>query len=127
MKWFRKAADLGDAFAMNRIGRLYKYGQGACKDEAEAKRWFQKARAAGYKGRANAGSRRTGVYRFTTSHTLLCPAPRDRTARAFDESPLGKFLRDGGGPLDSENRSKIKKRLRLNKSPEDAMPTQSVE
>ena len=43
MRWFRKAADLGNANAMENIGMLYRTGQGVIRDDAEALRWWRKA------------------------------------------------------------------------------------
>ncbi len=43
LRWFRKAADLGNANAMENIGMLYRTGQGVIRDDAEALRWWRKA------------------------------------------------------------------------------------
>jgi len=43
MSWFRKAADLGSASAMNHIGMLYDCGLGVKKDYNEAMSWYRKA------------------------------------------------------------------------------------
>jgi TPR repeat protein len=49
VRWFRKAADQGDAGAQNNLGVMYEQGRGGLvKDEAEAIRWYGKAADQGY-------------------------------------------------------------------------------
>ena len=43
IKWFKKSADLGNAEAMNNIGRLYHYQPGFSIDYTEAMRWYVQA------------------------------------------------------------------------------------
>ena len=43
MKWYRKAADQGDALAQSTLGNCYLFGQGVLKDEVEAVKWLRKA------------------------------------------------------------------------------------
>jgi TPR repeat protein len=43
MRFFRKAADLGDTQAMSNIGVMYDNGEGVPKNAAEAARWYKKA------------------------------------------------------------------------------------
>jgi TPR repeat protein len=43
VKWFRKAADQGNASAQNDFGVMYDEGEGVPKDHAEAVKWYQKA------------------------------------------------------------------------------------
>jgi TPR repeat protein len=43
VKWYRKAADKGNATAQFNLGMCYKNGIGTSKDESEAARWFRKA------------------------------------------------------------------------------------
>jgi TPR repeat protein len=47
MRWFRLAAERGNAVAMNNIGELYAKGQGVSKDCESARRWADKAAKAG--------------------------------------------------------------------------------
>jgi TPR repeat protein len=47
MKWFQKAADLGNAAAMYNIAILYEEGRGVKKDAQEAARWMESALRAG--------------------------------------------------------------------------------
>ena len=42
-KWFRLAAEQGNAVAQNNIGLNYVRGKGVVKDYSEAKKWFQLA------------------------------------------------------------------------------------
>jgi clan AA aspartic protease (TIGR02281 family) len=43
MRWFRKAAEQGDAQAQNEMGSMYMEGHGVPQDHAQAMRWFRKA------------------------------------------------------------------------------------
>jgi len=43
MKWFRKAAEQGDAQAQRNLGIMYHGGQGVSQDYGEAMKWFRKA------------------------------------------------------------------------------------
>jgi uncharacterized protein len=47
-KWFRKAADQGNAKAQHVMGMAYFEGQGVIKDAAEAVKWYRKAADQGY-------------------------------------------------------------------------------
>ena len=42
-RWFRRAADLGEATAMYSLGNLYMSGSGVTKDYGETVRWYRKA------------------------------------------------------------------------------------
>ena len=42
-KWYRKAADQGDAAAQSNLGVMYANGQGVPQDYAEAVQWYRKA------------------------------------------------------------------------------------
>ncbi len=50
MKWYRKAADEGNADAMSNIGALYANKQGVQQDYPEALKWYQKAANGGNTG-----------------------------------------------------------------------------
>jgi TPR repeat protein len=43
LRWYRKAADQGDAFAQYELGYMYHHGYGVSPDYAEAARWYRKA------------------------------------------------------------------------------------
>ncbi|CEN48114.1 conserved hypothetical protein [Capnocytophaga canimorsus] len=43
VKWYRKAAEQGDASGQNNLGDMYYYGYGVPKDKAEAVKWYQKS------------------------------------------------------------------------------------
>jgi TPR repeat protein len=43
MRWFRGAAEQGNADAIVHIGVLYQNGRGVARDSAEALRWYRKA------------------------------------------------------------------------------------
>ena len=43
VRWFRKAAEQGDATAQNDLGKAYATGEGAARDQGQAARWFRKA------------------------------------------------------------------------------------
>jgi TPR repeat protein len=40
VRWYRLAADQGDADAQQNLGRHYVYGTGVARDNAEALRWY---------------------------------------------------------------------------------------
>ncbi len=48
MKWYRKAANLGNVNAQFMLGLLYRYGNGVPQDYAEAAKWYRKAADLGY-------------------------------------------------------------------------------
>ena len=59
LKWFRKAADQGDADAQNGLGLMYREGHGVQQDYAEALKWFRKAAD---QGNANAQFKLGAMY-----------------------------------------------------------------
>ena len=48
MKWYRMAADQGDAPAQSSLGAMYYQGQGVPQNTSQALRWLHKAQAQGY-------------------------------------------------------------------------------
>jgi TPR repeat protein len=59
VKWFRKAADAGDALGQVSLGTRYQFGLGLPKDEDQALKWYRKAAEQEY---ANAQYRIGGMY-----------------------------------------------------------------
>ena len=49
VKWYRKAADQGNADAQNNLGVCYKNGEGVPQDYSEAVKWYRKAAEQGQK------------------------------------------------------------------------------
>ena len=47
-RWYRKAAEQGNANAQYNLGIMYYNGRGVPEDDSEAVRWFKKAAAQGY-------------------------------------------------------------------------------
>ena len=47
-KWYRKAAEQGNADAQNRLGVRYDRGEGVSKDVKEAAKWYAKSAAQGH-------------------------------------------------------------------------------
>ena len=47
MKWYRKAAEQGNAVGQARLGWMYENGSGVGKNEVEAVKWYRKAAAQG--------------------------------------------------------------------------------
>ena len=43
VKWYRKAAEQGNADAQKALGRMYENGKGVKQDDREAAKWFRKA------------------------------------------------------------------------------------
>ena len=48
MKWFRKAAEQGNAPAQTILGMMYEDGRGITQDYTEAARWYRKATDQGW-------------------------------------------------------------------------------
>ena len=48
MKWYRKAADQGDAAAQYNLGVMYKNGRGVLEDYVQAHAWLNLAAAQGH-------------------------------------------------------------------------------
>jgi hypothetical protein len=48
LRWYRKAADQGDAGAQQAIGSAYYYGDGVAQDRSEAARWYRLAADKGF-------------------------------------------------------------------------------
>ena len=48
VKWYRKAADQGNAFAQYKLGVMYSEGRGVPKDEREEVSWYRKAAEQGH-------------------------------------------------------------------------------
>jgi hypothetical protein len=48
VKWYRKAAEQGDADALNNLGVMYDNGRGVPQDHAEAVKWYRKAAEQGF-------------------------------------------------------------------------------
>jgi TPR repeat protein len=48
VKWYRKAAEQGDAEAQFKLGRAFVNGEGVDKDKMEAVKWFRLAAEQGY-------------------------------------------------------------------------------
>ena len=40
-KWYRMAAEQGNAFGQVNLGDMYEYGKGVARDFAEAARWYR--------------------------------------------------------------------------------------
>eukprot|EP00729_Bicosta_minor_P007000 gene7000-biopygen5174 len=47
-KWYRKAAEAGDAMAQCNLGNMYFNGKGVGQDHVEAAKWYRKSAEAGY-------------------------------------------------------------------------------
>ena len=50
VKWYRKAAEQGDANAQNSLGVMYYKGEGVPRDHQEAVKWYRKAAEQGHAG-----------------------------------------------------------------------------
>jgi TPR repeat protein len=47
VRWYRRAAEAGNAFAMGNLGFMYQEGHGIARADVEAVRWYRKAVEAG--------------------------------------------------------------------------------
>jgi len=82
MKWFRKAAEQGNASGERCLGFMYAEGRGVLKDETEAYKWYLLAGAQGEKD-AKKG--------YVKLERILTPAQREagqRMAREFKPMPI---------------------------------------
>ncbi len=61
MKWYRKAAEQGDARAQFNLGVMYDKGQGVPQDYAQAMKWYRKAAEQSDAGAQNNLSRMYGL------------------------------------------------------------------
>jgi hypothetical protein len=61
MKWFRKAAEAGNADAQTSLGGMYDLGWGVPQNYAEAMKWFRKAAE---QGNADAETSLGGMYEW---------------------------------------------------------------
>ena len=43
VKWYRKSAEQGNAYAQNNLGWMYSKGYGVSQDYSEAVKWYRKA------------------------------------------------------------------------------------
>jgi uncharacterized protein len=99
---FRKAADKGSSSAMVELGVMYGTGDGVARDEAQARKLFERAAEAGNpRGVSNlaAVTGSTGVSADPTrSRVLLAKAAETNAAAQYQ---LGTMMADGvGGPKD---------------------------
>ena len=51
IKWYRRAAELGDNDALNNLGMMYREGRAKPKDNDEAQRWLIKSMGTPFFGR----------------------------------------------------------------------------
>ncbi len=73
MRWYRKAADQGDAAAETYIGEMYAHGEGVAQSYSEALKWIRKAADRGY----DDAQYRLGVF-YENGHGV----PHDNAAAA---------------------------------------------
>ena len=91
---------MGSAVAMNNTAFLYEHGLGVTQDYAEAKRWYQKAAAAG-----NSQAMDTSeififtetVYQRTTSRPTAGTKKQPQRASSFAMNNLGNLYLNGNG------------------------------
>ncbi len=60
VKWYKKAADYGNVYALGQLGEMYELGSGVPKDPTEAIKWYKKAADQGH-SHAKARLQRLGV------------------------------------------------------------------
>ena len=100
MKWYRKAADQGEAHAQTNLGYMYAQGHGVSKDDAEAVLWYRKAAEQGH-----ARAQTNLAYMYLQGHGV----PKDEAEAASlyrkaaeqglpqAQNGLGVMYRDGLG------------------------------
>ena len=80
VKWYRKAAELGNAEAMTGLGIMYADEQGVIEDDVEAYAWFNVAAAKGLKGAAES---REKIKNDTTPEQIAEGQKRSREIMEF--------------------------------------------
>ena len=75
VKWYRKAAELGNAKAMVGLGLMYDYGDGVIEDDVEAYAWFNVAAA---KGQNKAAELRDKIKKTMTPEQIAEGQKRSR-------------------------------------------------
>jgi TPR repeat protein len=79
VRWYRKAADQGNATAQNNLGKIYEDGLGVREDWVEAVRWYRKSAEQGFAdGQFNLGR----AYQFG----MAVPQSRQEAIRWFDKA-----------------------------------------
>ena len=120
VKWYRKAADQGDASAQYNLGRMVASGQGVRQDYVEAVKWYRKAADQGdasacfnlglmySNGQGTAGLRRGGEVVSKGGGSGGCARPvqsgpnvRIGTKRAAGPRRGGELVPEGGGSGDA--------------------------
>ena len=99
---YRKAADKGSTSAMVELGVLLGTGSGVPKDEAQARKLFERAAEAGNpRGVTNLAALSAAAYRRIRSRPEPCCAKAAETNSAEAQYQLGLMTADGiGGPKD---------------------------
>ena len=101
VRWFRLAAEQGEAFAQHNLGFTYVNGRGVPQDDAEAVRWFRLAAEQGHAraqhslGRMYADGR--GVPQdYLSAHMWLnlASATGDESARTARETVAASMTRE---------------------------------
>ena len=84
MKWYRKAANQGDADAQNNLGLMYNKGQGVMEDYVEAYKWYSLSAAQGF---STAVRNRDKIVRLMTAEQI---AEGQRLAHEFKPTEAAK-------------------------------------
>ncbi|KGB92594.1 tetratricopeptide repeat protein [Burkholderia cepacia] len=109
-KWYRLAAEQGDANAQNNLGLMYENGQGVRKDDAEAARWYRLAAAQG----AATSLFRLGVQYYAGSGVASDPIAANALlslAAAAGETRAQQYLDRGAkltAPADIEKAARLR-------------------
>ena len=99
-RWYRKAADQGNAGAQINLGLMYEHGRGVAKDDAEAVRWYRKAADQGdAAAQINLGrmyENGQGVAKDDAEAVTLVPQGR-RPGQRLAQFNLGRHVRRSAG------------------------------
>lgn len=100
LQWYRKAADLGNADAQDRIGYLYEHGLGVSQDFTEAMTWYRKAAEQGQAtAQNNIGTlyeKGLGVSKDYTQAVIWFRKSADQ-GNAFAQTSIGWLYQNGWG------------------------------
>ena len=100
VKYYRIAAERGDAWGQNNLGAMYRDGEGVTQDHAEAVKWFRKAAEQGNaSGQLNLGWQYEKGYGVTQDDTEAVKWYRKAAEQgnATGQNNLGVMYRDGKG------------------------------
>ena len=93
VKWYRRAADQGDADAQFNLGIVYEKGQGVQQNYAEAAKWYRRAADQGDEGAISALARLDTFVAQSSGSPSELSGSRQECAHCSTEAPCDKPLK----------------------------------